>query len=241
MGFWGTLGKVAGIAGPLAAAPFTGGTSLLGMLGMGAKTAGMIGAGLGTAGRLASGASAQRAQDRGAQADYNLLRQQVENQRVGNENTNAMALARDRRSAEADRLRQLGSVDMLSGMKPPTDPRARFDTGGRMSPEHLAMVRERAMKALESGSDVPQLQTSGPTPTMPRGTGTDSFLNALSMGGTVLGGMREAGLFGGSQPAPGGVDLDKISGVGRVAEDERPWWLKQEVATMPYQYGKVNL
>jgi hypothetical protein len=53
MSFWGTLGKIASIAGPLAAVPFTGGTSLLGMAGLGAKTAATVGGILGAAGKVA--------------------------------------------------------------------------------------------------------------------------------------------------------------------------------------------
>lgn len=196
MGFWSGFKKWAPLVAGAAAVPFTGGTSLLTTLGLGAKTAAAIGAGANVAGRLAGGASRQRAEDRGAQADYNLLRQQVENQRIGSANNDALAFAKDRRAAEMDRIRQLGSVDMLSNMKAPTDPRAaKFANSGQMSPEHLALIRERAMKALESGSDVPQLQTSGPTPDMPQGTRTDSFLNALNLGSTALGALNESGIF----------------------------------------------
>lgn len=57
MGFWSTLGKVASIAGPIAAIPFTGGasSSLLGALGLGAKGAAITGGILGAAGKVAQG------------------------------------------------------------------------------------------------------------------------------------------------------------------------------------------
>ena len=192
MSFWKTLGKIAGIAAPIAAAPFTGGTSLLGMLGAGAKTAGLIGTGLGVAGKLAGGAANQRAQDRGAQAEYNWARIPIQN-------SQALQQSKDRLSADQARMRQIGSADMLGSMKPPTDPRARLGGGGQMSPETLQMMRARAMNALESGSDVPQMQTM---PNQPGGgaTGMDSFLRTLQMAGTGLGAMQESGLF--RPPAP---------------------------------------
>lgn len=215
MGFWSTLGKIAGIAGPIAAAPFTGGTSLLGTLGMGAKTAGLVGAGLGAAGKLASGASAQRAQDRGAQAEHDLVRAQLENQRIGNANTQALQFANARTGAEQNRMRQVMSSDMLGSSTQPTDPRARMSGAGYMSPETIAMMRERAMKALESGSDVPQMQQTAATPTMPKGTGMDSFLNALSMGGTALGALNEAGIFN------RGPQMTEVDPNLNAANDER--------------------
>lgn len=196
MSFWSKLGKIAGFAAPLVAAPFTGGASLLGTLGMGAKTAGLIGAGLGAAGQLAGGAANQRSADRASQAEWDMIRAQMENQRIGNQNTQALQFATARRGAETDRLKQLGSVDMLSQSKPPSDPRAVLSGAGYMSPDHLAMIRERAMKALESGSDVPELQQTAALPAqLPQGTGTDSFLKALSMGSTALGALNEAGVF----------------------------------------------
>lgn len=51
MGFWSSLGKVASVAGPLIAAPFTGGASLLGLSAGGAAA---LGAGVGAAGGLLS-------------------------------------------------------------------------------------------------------------------------------------------------------------------------------------------
>jgi hypothetical protein len=217
MGVWSTLGKIAGIAGPIAAAPFTGGASLLTTLGMGAKTAGLLGAGLGAAGKLASGASAQRASDRASQADYDVIRAQLENNRITNANTQAMQRGRDVRDAEAARYRQIGSADMLGSSKPPTDPRAILSGAGFMSPETLQMIRGRAMSALESGGDVPQLQQTAALPaTLPKGTGMDSFLNALSMGGTALGALGEAGVLG-----RGGAQMPIVDPRENAANEER--------------------
>lgn len=250
MGFWSTLGKIGSIAGPLVAAPFTGGTSLLGLLGASAPVASAIGAGLGAAGRLASGASAQRAQDRGARTEFDLYNNAAYNRdmqsRTGQQNEQALLYAKARQDAERNRLRQIGSADMLGSSRPPTDSRAVLSGAGYMSPETIALMRDRAMKALESGSDVPELaQMPAYRETQMAQPGKmDSFLSALSMGGTAAGALREAGLLGGGQSAPvsqmGQVNLPPTP-VGQLDDDDRPWWLKQTPAQMPYQYGKVNL
>lgn len=235
MGFWSGFKKWAPLVAGAAAVPFTGGTSLLTTLGIGAKTAAAIGAGAGIAGKIAGGASNQRAQDRGAQAEYDVSRVPIQNQQ-------ALQFADAKRKAEADRMRQIGGADMLANFKPSSDPRAaKFQnngqlSGGQMNPETIAMIRARAMQALESGSDVPQMQTM---PDKPGGGGTktDSFLNALTMAGTGLGALRESGVLGGGQQQPpteqgGAINLPNIPGVGAVPEDERPWWMKQAPITM---------
>ena len=62
MSWLSTLGKIAGIAGPLVAAPFSGGTSLLGLLGASPAAAAGIGAGIaGIGGVLGKGAAASEA------------------------------------------------------------------------------------------------------------------------------------------------------------------------------------
>lgn len=225
MSFWSTLGKIALPVGAIAAAPFSGGSSLLTMLGMGAKTAGLIGAGLGTAGAVAGGMSKQRAEDRGAQADYDAMRVPIQN-------SQSLQYAQAKRQAEADRLRQIGGAEMLQGFKAPTDPRAQKYTnngqlmGGQISPETLAMMRDRSMNALNSGSDVPQMQAM---PAKPGGgaTGMDSFLNALSMGGTTLGVLRESGLLNGDGGRSSSVNApaDLASSIfKKKPEDDVPAW-----------------
>lgn len=157
-------------------------------------------------GKLLGNRSKQKAEDRGARTEFDLFNNMNYNRamqdRAGQANQQALQFADARQGAESARMRQLGSVDMLSGMKPPTDPRARFDTGGRMSPEHLALVRERAMKALESGSDVPQMQTMPAyrETQMAQPSKGDRVLDMLGMGANLWGGLKEAGLFGGQRP-----------------------------------------
>lgn len=226
MGILSTLGKIALPIGAVAAAPFTGGGSLLTMLGMGAKTAGLIGAGLGAAGTIAGGMSKQRAEDRGAQGEYDSLRVPIEN-------SQAMQHAQMKRQAEADRLRQIGGADMLSNFTTPTDPRAQKFLGangqlpgGQINPETLQLMRSRATTALNSGSDVPTLQQM---PAKPGGgaTGMDSLLNALSMGGTAVGVLREAGVLGGNdggRAASVNAPADLSASIFNRDDEDAPWW-----------------
>lgn len=176
-------------------------------------------AALNAAGTIAGGASRQRAQDRGAQAEYDVSRVPVQN-------AQALQYANARMGADQARMRQIGSADMLGNSRPPTDPRARLSGAGYMNPETIAMMRERAMKALESGSDVPQLQTM---PDRPGGGGTktDSFLNALSMAGTGVGALREAGVFGGNDGGRGvsvNAPADLEASIYGARDEDAPWW-----------------
>jgi len=78
MGFWSGLGKVLSIAGPIAAAPFTGGASLLGMAGLGGTTAATIGGIAGAAGSALGGLGDSQAKNRGAElASQNELSKQL--------------------------------------------------------------------------------------------------------------------------------------------------------------------
>ena len=170
MSFWSKFGKIASIAGPLAAAPFTGGTSLLGTLGLGAKTAGLIGAGLGTAGKLAQGASAQRAQDRGAQTEFNLANDR-----------NRLAYGQFNQGDQQRQLRQRLSADLLGNTQGPVDPRAqKFGMGSRINPDTLAALRQ-------SGMTSQAMQPTG----QPKPSGLDSFLSTLGMAGTAMGALGQ--------------------------------------------------
>ena len=189
----GSMGAGAGIAaGTGAAAAGTGG-SFLSALG-GSKG---VMSGISMAGKLASGAAAQRAQDRGAETEFDYLNNQNYNNamqsRTGQQNTQALQYATARTTAEQNRMRQIGSADMLGNSKPPSDPRARVSGAGYMNPETIAMMRDRALKALESGSDVPE-PTAIPEyreTSMAQPTKTDSFLKTLGMASTGLGAWDE--------------------------------------------------
>lgn len=137
--------------------------------GAAASTGGILG-GLSAAGRLAGGVLGTRAQNRAAEADYGLASDRT-----------ALSAANLRMGAEGGRERQLIGADLTSSMKPPTDPRAQpFLSGSTVSPDTIALIRQRAQGALASGSDVPTMST------MPKPGKTDSILNALNYAGTGL-------------------------------------------------------
>lgn len=177
MGLLSTLGKIAGIAGPLIAAPFTGGTSLLGLLGASAPVAGAIGAGLGAAGTIAGGMSQGRATGRANEAS-------LQSQLAERQNQTALDAARLKLSADSKRTGQLVGADLSQNWQPIQDPRMqKFGTPQGLSPDLLNQIRTRAQSALNTGSDVPAMQT----PTVPQANGLDSLLNALSVGGSLAG------------------------------------------------------
>jgi hypothetical protein len=180
------IGTGLGVAPSLAGASTVGGSIAGGAAaaGGGGSLLGTLGAAAQMGGRLTGAAGAQRSEDRGAQAEYDVAR-------VPTQNAQALQYANARTNADMNRTRQIGSADMLSNFKAPTDPRAQKFlnngqlSGGQMNPETISMMRDRAMKALESGSDVPQMQT---IPDQPGGgpTRTDSLLRTLGMAGTAL-------------------------------------------------------
>lgn len=170
-------------------------------------------------GRIAGGAADQRAEDRGAQAEYDLARVPIHN-------AQNLQFSNARLDADRRRMREIGSADMLTNLKPPTDPRAKFGNAGGVNPETIAMMRERATKALDSGSDVPELQT---VPNQPGGgpTRTDSLLRTLDLVGS---GVRTVNDLGGLSGNDGGrstsvnAPADLEAGIFRQQEQDIPWW-----------------
>lgn len=188
-------------AAPSVGGASAGGGSFLNTLQNGSRTAGRIDRGLDMAGRLAGGTADQRAMDRGVETEFNLLNDRNYNDsmqsRTGQQNTQALQYANARLGAEQARMRQIGGADMLGSSKPPTDSRAILSGAGYMSPETIQMMRQRAMSALESGSDVPQM-TEMPTyrdTQMSRPTGGDRALNALRTGSQAYRALRDFGVF----------------------------------------------
>ena len=193
MSFWSKFGKIASIAGPIAAAPFTGGTSLLGTLGLGAGAAQAIKTGLGVAGNLAKGASAQRAEDRGAQTEYNLSNDQ-----------NRLNYAQFNQGDAQRQMRQRLSADLLGNTQDPMDPRAaKFGSSSRVNPDTIAALRQQGM--------TPRTMT---TSAQPKPTGTDSFLNTLGLAGTTLGGLQQSGLLNRQPPREQAVGADQLNTAG---------------------------
>jgi hypothetical protein len=193
MGFWSGLAKWGPLIGGIAATPFTGGSSLLTTLGLGKNAATAIGLGASLGGTLARGAAGQRAADRGAQADYNLINDR-----------NRLDFANFNRQSGIDRNRQLIGTDLLSSRKAPSDPRAqKFLSGARISPDTIARMRQGA------------LQPSAPlqASTLPQPGKTDSFLNSLGLAGTALDAYNE---WKRRQPATRPTATPPYNNVGRV-------------------------
>jgi len=218
MSFLSVLGKIGKYAGLGAAGLATGGAAWIPLAASIAKDVG----------GLAGGASRQRAEDRGAQGEYDLMR-------TSTQNRDALENSIAKRQAEQARMKQVAGADMLGNFKTPTDPRAAKFLGeggalpgGQVNPETIAMMRERAMKALATGSDTPQLQTM---PMKPGGgaTGMDTFLNTLNMGSTALGALGQAGIFNrgngeeqvSSVNAPKNLEAEIFA---RQREDDVPYW-----------------
>lgn len=189
MSFLSKLAKWGPMIAGIAATPFTGGTSLLGTLGIGAKAATGIAGAAGALGKVAGGVSAGKAKGRADEAT-------LEGQLADRYNQNALANSKQKLQANTQRRGQLAGVDLSSHLNPLTDPRAsKFGQPSGLSPETLSALKSQTMHAMSSGSDVPQLRD----PAVPQAGKTDSILNALSLGGTVAGGLKEAGVF---QPKP---------------------------------------
>jgi len=175
--------------------------------------------GIDIAGQMAGGAARNRAADRGAQGEYDLMRTQTQN-RAALENAAAQM------QAEGTRRGQLVGLDRTANYKSSADPRAvKFggeQHGSAVSPETQALMRERTMKALQTGSDTPTLQTM---PAKPGGgaTGMDTFLRTLQGVGTGLGALQQSGILGqgdGKQAAVNApADLEAIIFGNRDEED----------------------
>src|SRR5688572_9559974 len=138
MSFLSVLGKIGKYAGLGAAGLATGGAAWIPMAAS-------------IAGDLAKGASKQRAEDRGAQAEYDGLRVPIQN-------SQALQYAQARQGADRSRMGQIAGADMLGNFQPSSDPRAQKLQhngqlrGGQINPETVQMMRARALQALESGS-----------------------------------------------------------------------------------------
>lgn len=102
MGFWSGLGKVLGVAGGIAGAPFTGGASLIPTI------AGAAGAGLGA---LAQGKAQNRGAEFGGQMDLERLLMDRDQQFFGNQ----LAREQEGREGSSDAFRKLlASARVLS-------------------------------------------------------------------------------------------------------------------------------
>lgn len=189
MGFWSKFGKVASIAAPIIAAPFTGGTSLLGLAGVGAKTAAGIGSALGVAGNIAGAASAGRAQGRVTEAGVN-------------QNQDQLRLQAARLNLDAPGQRAQNSVrgDILAGAQPLSINGPITHTGGKMpqisgglSPSLFSDNTRNLGKDMSRQALLSQMQGDAFTPTpLPQAGKLDTFLNTIGGVGNVMGALGAA-------------------------------------------------
>ena len=105
MGFWGTLGKIGGMVGGIAAAPFTGGESLIPTL---------IGAGGSALGAAAQG----MAQNRGAESGANISREQLQQNADRMFFDQMLAREQEGRASRNDAMRGLQQSEYIANWKP---------------------------------------------------------------------------------------------------------------------------
>jgi hypothetical protein len=160
MGFLGTLGKIAGIAAPLIAAPFTGGGSLA-ALGKFAPVLAAAGAGAGAASNAMAG-------NRGAQIEAQLAQEDMRLRQSRDFYDQMLAREDEGRRSGADAWKRLMQVEYMSGAKgyePPAGLKS-FGFGPKAPTEtELAgahQVRDEVQKRLYGGNPVPA--PTKPTP-----------------------------------------------------------------------------
>jgi hypothetical protein len=111
MGFWSTFGKIALPAASIAAAPFTGGSSLLGLLGTGGKAVadiiGKAGPAIGAAGSALGAASQGAATNRGQEFSGQALLEQLLQQRDSQFQNQTIAREQEGRASGTDAWRKL--------------------------------------------------------------------------------------------------------------------------------------
>lgn len=208
MGFWGTLGKILVPAGAIAAAPFSGGTSLLGLAGLSGGAASAVGAGLGAAGSILGGASKNQQQERILQDDRQqrqdaaiLDRYKYDETLPGSRLTTSM---RAGRIANAEPVSiNWGGVpggtfnpqDAVNGKLPtfsggymtPLDPRVKRQAGSVLDQELQKQLSNEKSPAV--------------TPLQKEGTGS-KILGGMGLGASLLGGINGAMQSATAPPVP---------------------------------------
>jgi hypothetical protein len=141
MSFLSALGKIGGIVGGIAAAPFTGGASLIPSL---------ISAG----GAAASAAAGAQANNRGQQASFDLQSQDAFEREL-------MAREMNQRANRNDALKQSVLSSMLSNYHPSARPAGMPQSPfslGQTGTDALNFEAQDALKRLQAGDTLPPLQ-----------------------------------------------------------------------------------
>lgn len=174
MGFWSTLGKIAGIAAPIVAAPFTGGASLAALGKTGASLLPTILNGASAVAPVLGAIAGGRSKGR---ADESQLLAQMDASR----NQNATDAARIGLDSSALRTRQLVGADVLGGPG-----RGGVGRASTVSPQTLALMRQQALTGL-NGGDAPKFTYSE----MPKSNFLDTLLNTGATVGSLYGAMQK--------------------------------------------------
>lgn len=232
MSFLSGLGKVLGIAGPILAAPFTGGTSLLGMAGMGAGTAAAVGAGIGGAGKLlgglgsTAGAAAKGSADqRLAENQQALQGGQLAMQGANNAFTAGLQGA-EFQTGQQDRAKSNALLSALLGnlqdaQVTPGNPAIAkamgTSTGGLRPSALLGGGNREALLAMLSGPGQAPIAaptyTAPPMPTMNKAGAGENILGGVGVGSSLLGSILPL-LQSRNQKLPDPIDDPNLPPVG---------------------------
>lgn len=223
MGFWSKFAKIALPIAGVAAAPFTGGTSLLGTLGVGSKVASGIGAAAGIGSKLApilGGASKNQQQERILADTQNLQRDQLAQQRF---KTNE-ALPGDRLATgvKASQISRGQPVSLSFGDPNPAANGARiakfsggYNTPDLISPEtkqQADAVMHQMLQKQMGGAAMEAPALSAPTK---EGTGS-KILGGAATVASILGAL-------GNQQADGNRNLYPQAGQAFDPNDQNGW------------------
>lgn len=231
MSLLGTLGKVLSIAGPIAAAPFTGGGSLLGLMGAGAGTAAAIGGGIGAAGSMlgnvgsvASGAAKGSADQRLREQQGLLGQQSLALQGARDQFGTGMDAAKFQQS-EQDRQRKAAILAaLLNGTQDqqitPGNPniasRMPTVTGGAR-PSNLTNNKDLLLSLLSAPAVQAPSYQAPPTFALPQAGAGEKILGGVGLGTSLLGaiGPLLGGLGQPKRPQIGNVNdvLDRLGGL----------------------------
>jgi hypothetical protein len=144
MGFWGGLGKVLGVAGGIAGAPFTGGASLIPSL---------IGAGGAALGAISQGKAQNRGAEFGGQMDLEQLLMARDQQQFGN----SLAREQEGRAGSSDAWRKLLAAQRVAspGARPQLSPYSmapRQSTGAEL--QGADALTQEVLARLQGGNPI---------------------------------------------------------------------------------------
>jgi hypothetical protein len=197
MGFWSTLGKIALPAAGIAAAPFTGGSSLLATLGGIASKAAPI---AGAIGSVASGAAKGSSDQRLLEGQLALQRGQLEQGAARDQFSAGMQGANFAREGQDRERKQQILSSLLGGMSDlsltPGNPKIAAAMGQRSGgarPSALTGNKEALMALLgQPQVEAPQFNPAA-LPEMSESGALEKILGGVGLGGSILGALGKFG------------------------------------------------